>query len=292
MRACPACGNGTGRPAGTENGFELMRCGRCGTIFTAALPAGEGEAQDYSTYYDRGLDVPAFVERRLESLVAGFDRCRDTNRWLDVGCGAGALLRTAAGGGWTAIGTEVAEAPAEALRADGFDVRLGELESLDLEPESFDVVSAVEVLEHVPDPAVLISAVAGLLRPGGCLYLTTPNGRGISARLLGTRWSVVAPPEHLQLFSAKGMRRLLGASGLEVAELHTHAVNPYELIAGLRRRNEGDGGPAIDRGATSYELNESLSERRGGRAAKAAANATLSALRLGDSLKVTARRPG
>jgi hypothetical protein len=100
---------------------------------------------------------------------------------------------------------------------------------------------------------------------------------------------VVSPPEHLQLFSSRGIRELLAGAGLELSSVRTHAVNPYELLAALRRR--GEGGPAVDRGQTSYRLNESLSENRGGRAAKAAANAVLSALRLGDSLKVLARRP-
>ena len=61
------------------------------------------------------------------------------------------------------------------------------------------MVSLVEVVEHVDDPAAVVQAARHLIRPGGAMYITTPHGRGVSARLLRSGWSAVAPPEHLQL---------------------------------------------------------------------------------------------
>jgi len=289
MRACPACGTDSADSIGRANGFEMCRCMACQTVFTATLPSDTSESQDYEEYYDRdNLEVPSFIEQRLDELVASFDGYRRTDRWLDVGCGAGALMRAAARRGWMAIGTEVSEAAAGWVASQGFDVRVGELEALGLEARSFDVISAIEVLEHVPDPATLVGGAAQLLRPGGALYLTTPHGRGLSARLLRTRWSVVSPPEHLQLFSSKGIRRLLGAAGFELDSVRTHALNPYELLAALRR---SDGDESFERVPAAYRLNESLTGSRTGRTAKAAMNGALSALRLGDTLKVTAHLP-
>jgi 2-polyprenyl-3-methyl-5-hydroxy-6-metoxy-1,4-benzoquinol methylase len=178
----------------------MQSCRLCGTVFTARLPSST-ESKDYEGYYhEENLKIPAFVHRRLEELVSDFDEDRQLNRWLDVGCGAGTLLEAARGRGWEVIGTEVAERAAQALRPKGFDVRSGELGQLELPEAEFDVVSMLEVIEHVPDVSALLAASRRLLRPGGALYVTTPHGRGISARLLGTKWSVVCPPEHLQLF--------------------------------------------------------------------------------------------
>ena len=227
---------------------------------------------------------------RLGSLVTSFEPWRRLNRWLDVGCGAGALLAAAERRGWEVIGTEVALGAAEAVRARGFDVRVGQLERLGLPQGRFDVVSLVEVVEHHPDPRALFAAAATLVRPGGAIYVTTPHGRGISARLLGTRWSVVAPPEHLQLFSARGLQEALSAAGLRRRELHTHAVDPSELLRSLRSRGAGAGAPG-SRVESSYRLNESLSSSRAGTLLKGMANAALSATRLGDSLKLIAERP-
>lgn len=240
-------------------------------------------------YYEGGLEVPEFVLGRLEEAVTRFARYRTgRNAWLDVGCGAGTLLRAVTANGWRAVGTEVAPAAARAGQAAGLDVRVGELDDLDLEPATFDVVSLVEVVEHVHDPVGLLKQAALLVRPGGALYVTTPHARGVSARLLGTRWSVVAPPEHLQLFSAKGLRAALAAAGLRVTSLRTHAVNPYELRQALRRNGPRSSGPS--RTETSYGLNEKLSASRKGALAKGAANAVLSTLSLGDSAKVIAVR--
>ena len=164
-------------------------------------------------------------------------------------------------------------------------MRFGELEELGLEPATFDVVSAIEVLEHVPNPRGLVATIQSLLRPGGVFYATTPHGRGISVRVLGTRWSIVSPPEHLQLFSTAGMRSLMRSVGLEVLRLRTQAVNPHELIAALRRK-----GAPRDRNVDAYQLNEALSTRKSGRVVKATANGALALTHLGDSLKLTARR--
>jgi SAM-dependent methyltransferase len=288
-RPCPACSADAARPVGSANGHALARCARCRTLFTASLPASPAEAIDYAGYYhEANLRVPEFVERRLEEVVGEFEPYRRSGRWLDVGCGAGALMRAATRQGWSAVGTEMGEGAAEAVRAGGFEVHVGELEALGLEEESFDVVSLVEVIEHVDDPGQLVRDARRLVRPGGALYVTTPHARGISARLLRNRWSAVGPPEHLQLFSLAGLRVLMERADLDVRWARTHAVNPHELLAALRRQGDQTGGERVE---TGYSLNESLSGSRRGQAVKSAANAVLNATRLGDAIKLAAERP-
>ena len=286
-RPCPACADARGESAGAENGFALTRCARCGTLFTARVPGPE-DAEDYGSYYDEGnLQVPAFVDRRLDALVARMEPHRRTGRWLDVGFGAGALLRAGARRGWEMTGTEVSERAVGAMREAGFDVRGGPLG--ELEPESFDVVTALEVLEHVPDPGTLLREAGRVLRPGGVLYLTTPHARGLSSRCLGLRWSVVCPPEHLQLFSIAGLRALCSSAGIRVREVHAHGVNPYELagaLPGKRAKLTGD-----ERVAGSYRVNEVMTRGRTRVLAKELVNGMLSVTRLGDTLKLEAECP-
>jgi 2-polyprenyl-3-methyl-5-hydroxy-6-metoxy-1,4-benzoquinol methylase len=285
-RECPGCGAARSRAAGTKNGFELRRCRSCGTFFTARLPAAE-ESKDYADYYNAAnLQERPLVRARLAEVVAALDPYRRANRWLDVGCGAGTLMRAAADAGWQVEGTEVSEGAAGAVRAARFDVHVGDLSAIDLPTAGFDVVSLVEVLEHVPDPDALLARVAELVRPGGAVYVTTPNGRGISGRALRERWSVVAPPEHLQLFSVPGLRSLLSRSGFEATKAQAHGVNPHELLAGLRRGDFSAG----QRGETSRQLNQSLAGSRRGRVVKQIVNSVLSATRTGDGLKLVAER--
>lgn len=290
-RPCPACTSRSSRTLGDARGYAIQQCEPCGTWFTAQLPTPDA-AMDYENwdYYEGGLDVPEFVLERLEQTVSTFGEYRsDRNAWLDIGSGAGTLLRAVSSLGWRGVGTEVSPAAARVGREIGLDVRVGEIDTLGLEPRAFDVVSLVEVVEHVHDPVGLLTRAAELVRPGGAVYVTTPHGRGISARLLGTRWSVVVPPEHLQLFSRAGLRTALNRAGLKVRSVRTHAVNPYELVNAVRRRPAAT---APSRTETSYQLNETLSASRRGALVKAAANTLLSSSSLGDSVKVVAVRPG
>jgi SAM-dependent methyltransferase len=266
----------------------MRRCRRCKTLFTSRLPAPADAS--YADYYDaRNLTVPHFVHERLGELVASFEAARRENRWLDVGCGAGTLLRAAAARGWEVVGTEVSERPAQVLRADGFDVRVGDLASVELPRGAYDIVTMVEVLEHVADPGVLLAEGGRHLRPGGLLYVTTPHGRGISSRVLGTEWSVVSPPEHLQLFSTHGLRSAVNRAGLVVERIDTHAVNPIEIARRLRPgAGRLTGGERVE---SAYRLNESMTSGRTGRVIKNAVNRGLSRARLGDSIKLAARRP-
>ena len=287
-RHCPGCGGSSSRPAGTKDGFDLCRCRSCGTIFTARLPEAE-EAKDYGDYYSAAnLQERPLVRARLAQVVASLEPYRRTGRWLDVGCGAGTLMRAAADAGWQVEGTEVSEGAAVAVREAGFEVHVGDLAALDLPAGGYDVVSMVEVVEHVPDADALLRRVAELVRPGGAVYVTTPNGHGISGRALRERWSVVAPPEHLQLFSVPGLRKALARSGLHATKTQAHGVNPHELMAGLRRN--GRQFSSGERGETSRHLNQSLSGSRRGRVVKNIVNMVLSATHSGDGLKFVAER--
>ena len=175
------------------------------------------------------------------------ERYRSSNRWLDIGCGVGTLLQAATNRGWDATGTEVAFTAAETARRAGLDARHGQTHELALPDSSYDIVSMIEIVEHVGDLDDLLAEAERLVRPGGAVYLTTPHGRGLAARLLKTSWSTVAPPEHLQLFSSLGLQMALDRAGLVVKSSRTHGMNVYELAAGVRS------GPARAAGRSSTE---------------------------------------
>ena len=275
----------------------MVSCDACATLYTAKDPEVTQE-QDYDAYYtDENLTVPSFIDSILDQIVATFEPYRKTNRLLDVGCGAGTFLEAAARGGWEVTGVEVSRTAAEHLSAKGFDVFCGELEKANYPDDHFDVVILSEVLEHVPDPRSLLKASARVLRTGGLLWGTTPHGRGISARLLGIEWSTVCPPEHLQLFSVRGIKALSQGLGLDSIKVATHGTNPFEIVHGLRRRLhqvEPETGSVSDesfnRVESSYQLNEKLSGGGAGRLLKAMLNNLLNATRMGDSLKIHAEK--
>lgn len=299
-RNCPGCGSAAGDHRGRKGGFPLSSCRGCGTLYVAELPRAEA-AHDYDGYYGEGnLNVPEFIERRLDEIVAGFEAYRRGGRLLDVGCGAGTFLRAAARAGWEAEGVEVSEPAAEHNRAAGFEVFNGELAEARYPEGRFDVVIASEVLEHVAEPREMLREILRVMRPGGLLWATTPNGRGLSALALGLGWSAVAPPEHLHLFSRGAAESLLRELGFVRARVVTEGFNPFELVRALRHgpappahaaaAESAPQGAGDDRVRTGYELNAFLNEGGARRAAKEFANGALRLCRLGDSLKIRAEK--
>ncbi len=238
--ACVACGMASGLERGQKNGFRILSCQNCGTLYTSHLNDAQS-LHDYDAYYGaENLAVPDFINTRLDEIVAGFSSYRQTGRFLDVGFGAGSLLEAATRAGWNATGVEVSQTAAEHVRRLGFDVFCGELAEANYPAGYFDVVTASEVLEHVPDPRALVQEIARVLRPGGLFWATTPHGRGASSRVLGVKWSVISPPEHLQLFSLSSIKTLLAAAGFRRVSVLTHGVNPSEILSIWRGTRAGE----------------------------------------------------
>ena len=268
-----------------ENGFAWVQCCRCRTPYVREAPSSQQLGAFYDQYYDEATPrIPPVVELRVQEVVASFEQFRQSGRLLDVGFGSGTLLNAAKTAGWECWGTEVSSS-AVAAADPAWHVHEGDLNDLQL-PADFDVICMVEVLEHVGDPRQQIAAATAQLRPGGLLAGTTPNGRGLSARTLGLRWSAFSAPEHLQLFSRIGLRGALNAAGVRSVELVTSGVNPYELKNGIRRKPV----TAATRVESGYRLNASLEASRGGRALRSGVNAALGLTRTGDSLKFRAVR--
>lgn len=287
-RNCPACDSEVGLSRGRKNAIQMLSCQNCGTLYTSSFP-GLQNTHDYDTYYGaNNLSAPDFVHKRLDDIVAGFSKYRQLNRLLDVGCGAGLFIQAAARAGWNTEGVEISQSAVEHLRGLGLNVFHGDLSQAGYAEGYFDVVVASELLEHVPEPRGLIQEIARVLRPGGLFWATTPHAKGISARILGMKWSVISPPEHLQLFSLKGMRSLLSSAGFHRLRLLTRGTNPFEILHTLRPHpgNGGtDNGDGFNRVTSSYQLNEFLSEGFLRRGLKGSLNWLLGISRTGDSLK-------
>lgn len=130
---------------------------------------------------------PCRLDWIAEQIAAQFGRDRRAPRpfagldLLDVGCGGGLVAEPMARLGAAVTGIDAAEAGIAVARehaAQGglsIDYRCTTIEALGEEAAAFDVVLALEIVEHVPDPAAFVAALAAVLRPGGILIMTTLN---------------------------------------------------------------------------------------------------------------------
>lgn len=231
-RNCPLCGNSTYVALGSDRLAHLWRCAFCDLVSVRRLPAPEdlhavyGEAYFRNTrseemgYEDYEQDRYCIVKtaaRRLETIEHHHP---ERGRLLDVGCALGFFADTARSRGWDAEGIDISGHAVEyATNELGLSARQGVLESAGYEPESFDVITMWDVIEHVTDPVAELRLVHRLLRPGGLLMLSTPDVGSRVAKTTGARWmGYKLAEEHLYYFDEKTIGLALDRAGFAVLE--------------------------------------------------------------------------
>ncbi len=174
-----------------------------------------------------GILAASLMPNRRASIGAGMrhlPKAKTGKRLLDLGCGNGAFLLRAHSAGWDVVGVDFDPKAVEVACSQGLDVRLGGVESLDPSAEQFDVITLAHVIEHVHHPVQVLQACFSLLKPGGFLWLETPNIASDGHQLYGASWRGLEPPRHLVLFTLDSMRNALSAVGF--ADIKTLPYRP------------------------------------------------------------------
>lgn len=290
-RNCPACHNLENAILGKKNGFLMLACKKCDSIYSLHLHGGE-ESENYDEYYtEETLQVPAFIYTRIGEIVDDFRPFFSHGKLLDIGFGGATIMQVARDKGWQVSGLEVSKPAVEHAERLGFEVFHGELTEAKYPDNHFDVITASEIIEHCPQPEILLNEVIRILRPGGLFWATTPSAKGLSYLLTGLDWTVIYPPEHLQLFSKKGVRLMLKKAGFSQSNIQTLGFNPLEVMNTFRNRLSRDSKEEkanFNRRGTSYTLNENLTKSPARQKIKNLLNGALNSLGVGDSLKIKA----
>lgn len=153
----------------------------------------------------QGID--AALARNLELLP------HSQARLLDVGCGNGNYLEFARRAGWQVQGLDFDPRAVAAARERGLDVFEGTIKHLAAERACYDRITLSHILEHVYDPWELLADCYRLLKPGGVLWLETPNIDSNGQAVFGPYWRGLEPPRHLHIFSRKSLREKLTEVG-------------------------------------------------------------------------------
>lgn len=252
--SCPACSSGGGSNFFEKYGFKYLKCPDCQTIYMSPRPspavmAGYYKASENYRYWATHIFPASEQSRRekinrpwLERIIRLTDEHGiERSHLVEVGAGFGTFCALAntekAFDRVTAI--EPTPEMATACRQRGVSViEVGIEDVADLVAPA-DVLVAFEVVEHLFEPKVFFDQAVALLKPGGILVVSCPNGLGFDISVLGAL-SQAVDPEHVNLLNPNSLSRLAARSGLLTLETGTPGRLDAELVRIAALRNSFD----------------------------------------------------
>ncbi|HEY8051797.1 MAG TPA: bifunctional 2-polyprenyl-6-hydroxyphenol methylase/3-demethylubiquinol 3-O-methyltransferase UbiG [Steroidobacteraceae bacterium] len=166
-------------------------------------------------------------------------------RVLDVGCGGGLLAEALARAGAQVTAVDLAPGMIEVARLHAaesgltIDYRGAAAEALGAAGDTFDVITCMEMLEHVPEPARMLATLAGLTRPGGRLFVSTLNRnlKSFMLAIVGAEYVARLLPrgthEYERFILPSELARWGRSAGLDLGALSGIALNPVSGRASL-----------------------------------------------------------
>jgi 2-polyprenyl-3-methyl-5-hydroxy-6-metoxy-1,4-benzoquinol methylase len=245
---CLCCGAATQHTYRfTVNHCPIWQCRQCG--LGRAEAAGFAPSAYYTAEYFSGqhsdgyadyLGAEPVLRREFAHTVSFIRRFVPSGRLLDVGCAYGFFLQEARRY-FDVHGIEIAEDAAKHCGKSGLDVSTGIADANTLAAfGELDVITLFDVIEHLPKPDETLALCNRHLRPGGILVLTTGDFGSVFAKMLGPKWRLMTPPQHLWFFTRESIGRLANQLGFTMLRFeHPAKVVPLSLIAFQLRRMLG-----------------------------------------------------
>lgn len=200
--------------------LEIIVCPNCGLQRQKTFP------QDLSSLYQEGYytgcaDYSYIDERSIEQASDFVWQARlktiskfvqPPARFLDVGCSFGGFVDAATRLGYQSTGIDLSEFAVTQGKKLGRNIVLGDLSIIANSNEKFDIITLIEVIEHLPEPLQTVRQLRSLLRNHGIVVIQTANFLGCQAKKAKSDYHYYLPG-HLYYYSTKNLRKLLLSNG-------------------------------------------------------------------------------
>jgi len=202
---------------------NIVQCSQCGLLFENPREVEVVSDKKYQDVEDPtyDLETPGRV-RTFSKLMGGIAQyATQPGKMLDIGCYTGVFLDVAKSRGWETHGVEPSRWASTKAQGKGHQVVNAPLQKAGLRPETYDLVTIWDVIEHLQDPQGQLRLAYQVLKPGGVFGLSTMDVSCMFAKLTGRHWPWFMRM-HFYYFSAASMARMLRAAGFEVIRIERH----------------------------------------------------------------------
>ncbi|TGK13014.1 class I SAM-dependent methyltransferase [Leptospira fletcheri] len=198
--------------------LQIRICKTCG--FQAQFPRPKPE-ELYTEDYYTGKEGFTYRDERLTekydryvwfARLKNISRFKSSGNFLDVGCSFGGFLQCAREKGFSPFGVEISPYSSEVAKSRGIEVWTGQFLEADLPENFFDVVTMIEVIEHLENPKAVFDKLARILKTNGLLVLQTANFEGWQAREAEAKYHYYLPG-HVYYYSASLIHKILAKRG-------------------------------------------------------------------------------
>lgn len=246
---CTSCNSENGRLQFSfkdifEDEYSLMQCSNCQSYCLDPQPTEKQLERAYDeSYYGTGDKkfnpfIEGMVDRlRLRKARSFSHLIPKKAKVLDVGCGNGSFLhyigRT---GDFELHGIELEGKSAErAALYDEIQLKIGTLKKEDYPNDTFDLVSLVHVIEHLPNPYEVLDTVTSIAKKDAVLYLELPNIESWQAKWFKGHWFHLDAPRHLVFFSRNQLKAILAERGWDLVKerYSSFQFNPFGMQQSL-----------------------------------------------------------
>ncbi len=229
VTGCPLCGS-QATPVKwtvvTDAAYAVRVCRGCGLAYTTPRPTPEHLAAFYgAAYFRRAESGTSFGYSDYEGESwAGINATRawsELESWvpevrgiphrrlIDIGAATGEFAAAAAADGWEAVACEVGDEARATAAAKG----LASVRSVEEATGSFGLITMFHVLEHMIDPLAALVSARRVVHPQGVLVIELPSWHSAGRIVRGRRWAQLRPPEHINFFTPRTLRRAASLAG-------------------------------------------------------------------------------
>lgn len=262
LMRCPICGNSDYLKVCTcliseqdaairEDRLTLRRCKICGLVSVNPQPKAMKEnisqlyqedyfQKNYMRFYGSGLDGAEQSNEPFSFRLDLIVKFKSSGNLLDVGSATGEFLKAAQSRGFRSVGIDISDYACRLARDKyGLDVRKTSFEKTDFPANSFDLITAGDILEHAQDPLIFLKEANRILKADGIIYIAVPDYGSFHYQLMSffarfNHKNYFVLPHHVYHFSFRTLEKLLIKSGFVVLERVSSESKIQE--SGLRLR--------------------------------------------------------